>query len=127
MLKKKKKLMNACVIAGGVLCSLALMSHAYADNCDNFDRNKSWSSNMEKLNAAYEKEDWNSALRYSRELEQICDQSPILNYTIAHIHKNLGDNEKYLFYLRKIIYNEGNSNLERTILYEIGILSRPYA
>ena len=114
-----KKPMKACMFAGGVLCSLVLMSHAYADNCDNFDRNKSWSSNMEKLNAAYEKEDWNSALRYSRELEQICDQSPILNYTIAHIHKNLGDNEKYLFYLQKSTQNTEKYSIDKNLLDRI--------
>ena len=114
-----KLFMNACMCAGCALGSLGLMSHAYADNCDNFDRNKAWMSNMEKLNDVCEKEDWHAALRYSRDLEQICDQSPILNYTIAQIHKKLGDNEKYLFYLQKSTQNTEKYSIDKNLLDKI--------
>ena len=114
-----KWFLSACMCAGCALGSLGLMSHAYADNCDNFDRNKAWMSNMEKLNDACEKEDWHAALRYSRDLEQICDQSPILNYTIAQIHKKLGDNEKYLFYLQKSTQNTEKYSIDKNLLDKI--------
>ena len=107
-----------CMCIGG-LCSLALLTPAFADPCDNLERNKVWSATFDKLNEAYEKEDYDAALQYSRELENICEQSPILNYTIAYIHKNLGDDEKYLFYLQKSTQNTERFAVDKNLMDKI--------
>ncbi len=107
-----------CMCIGG-LCSLALLTPAFADPCDNLERNKVWSATFDKLNEAYEKEDYYAALQYSRELENICEQSPILNYTIAYIHKNLGDDEKYLFYLQKSTQNTERFAVDKNLMDKI--------
>ncbi|MBQ8036261.1 MAG: hypothetical protein IJ268_04650 [Proteobacteria bacterium] len=104
--------------AGG-MCGLLWMTPAYADSCDGINVNKDWMAGFEKLNAAYSKEDWNAALKQSRELENICDQSPVLNYTIAQIHKKKGDAEKYAFYLTKATQNTERFSLDKNLLDRI--------
>ena len=92
--------------AGAVaLSGLFSLSPVYAEDCDDLDNNKTWVANFQALNAAYDNGDYGLALEYSRELEAICEQSPILNYMIAYIYKSKGDDEKYLFYLQKSTQN----------------------
>ncbi|MBO4350108.1 MAG: hypothetical protein J6A01_04060 [Proteobacteria bacterium] len=98
------RLKAACICAGG-LCSLMVLSSAWADNCDKINSNSAWKDGFEQMNAAYKAEDWKAALKHAKELEEICDLSPNLNYTIARIHKNRGDKEKYLYYLQKSTQN----------------------
>ncbi len=109
----------AYTCAGGGLCSLALISSAFADSCDNLENNKTWNATFEKLNEAYTNKDYTAALQYSRELEKICELSPILNYTIAYIHKGLGDKEKYLFYLQKSTQNTERFSVDKNALDQI--------
>lgn len=103
---------------GGV-CSLMWVSLALADNCDSINTNSEWKAQFDQLNEAYAKEDWGAALKHSRGLEEICDQSPVLNYTIAQIHKNRGDQEKYLFYLTKATQNTERFSLDKNALDKI--------
>ena len=109
----------AYIFAGGGLCSLALISSAFADSCDKLENNKTWNATFEKLNEAYVNKDYATALQYSRELESICELSPILNYTIAYIHKGLGDKEKYLFYLQKSTQNTERFSVDKNTLDQI--------
>ena len=98
-------LITAALGITGMLCSLALASSAFAQNCDDLDSNEAWRAGFTKMNAAYKAKDWDGALKHAKALEGICDLSPILNYTIARLHKNKGDKEKYLFYLQKSTQN----------------------
>ncbi len=83
-------------IWGGMWSSLA-----FADNCEKLDKNKTWVAEFAQLKEDYQNENWGSALNHAQKLEKICEKSPILNYTIAHIYQGQGDEEKYLFYLQK--------------------------
>lgn len=94
-------------------------SPAFADGCDTINSSETWKTTFGKLNEAYAQKDWNAALRQSRELENYCDQSPILNYTIAQIYKNKGDEEKYLFYLTKATQNTERFSLDKDLLDKI--------
>ncbi len=97
--------LKAVSICAGGLCSLMVLSSAWADNCDKINSNPAWKEGFEQMNAAYKAEDWKAALKHAKELEEICDLSPNLNYTMARIHKNRGDKEKYLYYLQKSTQN----------------------
>lgn len=101
------------------MCGLMWTSLAFADNCDKLDSNRKWLSSLESLKEAYSNEDWEMSLTYSKELEDICDKSPMLNYTIAHIHKNMGDQEKYLFYLQKSTQNTDKFVVDKDVLDKI--------
>ena len=68
------------------------------------------------MNAAFKAEDWKGALKQAKELEAICDLSPNLNYTIARIHKNMGNSEKYLFYLQKSTQNTERFAVDKDLL-----------
>lgn len=101
------------------MCGLLWLSPAFADDCDNINTSKAWKAGFDQLNAAYAKEDWSTALKHSRELEKICDQSPVLNYTIAQLHRKSGDNEKYVFYLTKATQNTERFALHKDMLDRI--------
>ena len=92
------------------------MADAFADSCDNLDANKAWTSGFAKLNEAYKAEEWDAALKYGKELEGICELSPSLNYVIARIYKNIGDQEKYLFYLQKSTQNTERFAVDKDLL-----------
>ncbi len=98
------------------ISSLLWVPTAFANSCDNLNTNATWKSTFEKLNENYKNGDWDTALDYSKMLESICDESPILNYTIAHIHKNRGDKEKYLFYLQKSTQNTERFSVDKDTL-----------
>lgn len=100
-----------------VACALTCGIHlAYADGCDTLDQNPEWNDKFQQLNLAFKSENWTQALKISRELEDICEFSPILNYTIARIHKNKNDNEKYLFYLQKATQNTERFAVDKNLL-----------
>ena len=101
--------------SGGGLTLIALHS-AFADGCDNLDSNASWNNNFAQLNDAFKQQNWDKAIAISRDLEAICDQSPRLNYVVAHIYQKKGDNEKYLFYLTKSTMNTERFGVDRDML-----------
>ena len=105
-------------VAWGASC-LMWLTPAFADNCDNLDANNDWVSHFMQLNDAYKKEDWNSALEHGKALEQICDQSPKLNFTLAHIYKNKGDSNNHLFYLQKSTKNTERFAVDKDLLDRI--------
>ena len=114
-----RRILISTYMCATILLGFTWVSAAYADNCDTLDKNKAWNTTFEQLNEAYEREDYDKALQYSRELEDICDKSPILNYTIAYVQKKLGNDEKYLFYLTKATQNTERFSVDKDILDQI--------
>ena len=104
-----------CLVAGCMGC-LMNQATAYAKGCDNLGQNKTWQKKFDLLNQAYEAKDYDIALQYAKELEIICEQSPILNYTIAYIYKSQNDTEKYLFHLQKATQNTDKFLVEKDLL-----------
>ena len=111
-----KWLKRSILVCGGGVCSLVWLSTAYADKCDKINSDPTWKAGFDQRNAAYKAEDWKAALKHSKELEEICDLSPNLNYTIARIHKNMGDKEKYLYYLQKSTQNTERFAVDKDLL-----------
>ena len=92
------------------------LSTAFADTCNSLDQNPAWTEGFQELSKQFKSEDFKSALKSASKLEAICDQSPILNYTIARIHKNLNDDEKYLYYLQKATQNTEKFGVDKNTL-----------
>lgn len=99
----------ACTLAGAA-------KPAHADGCENLDQNPEWQNGFDQLILEFQSENWKEAIRISRQLEGICEFSPALNYTIARIHKNRNDNEKYLFYLQKATQNTERFAVDKNLL-----------
>ncbi|MBQ9394847.1 MAG: hypothetical protein IJU23_04950 [Proteobacteria bacterium] len=106
---------SVCICAA-VLCGVIWSSTAFADDCDTIHENPDWKSNFDALKSAYEAEDYKTALRHAKQLENICDLSPGLNYYIANIHKQKGDKEKYLYYLTKATQNTEHIAVDKNFL-----------
>ena len=103
------------IIIGGGLTLISLHS-AFADECDKLNSNTAWNDNFQQLNDAFKQQNWDKAIAISRDLEAICDQSPKLNYVVAHIYQKKGDNEKYLYYLTKSTQNTERFGVDRDML-----------
>lgn len=118
MITMPKWLKTTFFSTGWMVC-FAFMSPAYADNCTALNQNPDWNIEFALLNDAYKQEDWKNALEHAKILEQICDESPVLNYTIARIHHNMGNNEKYLYYLQKSTLNTEKFVVDKDLLDRI--------
>ena len=97
-------------------CSCLSLSNARAEGCDDLNHNSEWQEGVAKLNAAYKAQNWDGALKESRLLQEICEQSPALNYSIAHIYKSKNDKEKYLLYLQKATEQTEQFSVDRNLL-----------
>ena len=102
------------MLAAGFVC--VSINNAWADGCDNLDDNPEWTKGFGMLNAAYEAKAWDTAIEVAKPMQEICEQSPILNFTIAHVYKNKNDNEKYLFYLQKATEQTERFVVDRNLL-----------
>ena len=111
-----KRLLTLCLHVFVCGVSLVCVSPAFADNCERLDKNKTWVAEFDLLKADFQNEAWESALRHAEKLEKICEKSPILNYSIAHIYQGLGDEEKYLFYLQKSTQNTEQFSVKKDML-----------
>lgn len=112
--KKRRLTICLCVLwfAGGCVW----LSPAFADNCEKLDKNKTWVAEFDLLKEEFQNQNWESALDHAQKLETICEKSPLLNYTIAHIYKGRGDEEKYLFYLQKSTQNTEQFAVKKDML-----------
>ena len=76
-------------------------SLAFADNCDDLDGNVRWGQLFQVLSTQIETKDNDNALETAEKLNEICSESPILNYAIGRVYRNKGDNAKELYYLQR--------------------------
>ncbi len=109
------QVISLCLMIGCIYCLLH-QTTAYARGCDNLGQNKTWQKKFDLLNQAYENKDFDTALQHAKDLEKICELSPILNYTIAYIYKSQDDDERYLFYLQKATQNTDKFLVEKELL-----------
>ncbi len=82
---------------GGALCGGA----AYADGCDSLDSNARWVQLFQELSTQISNNENDAAFDTAEKLTAICSESPILNYAIARIYRNLENNSKELYYLQR--------------------------
>ena len=99
-----------------LLGSMAAPMEACASPCDNLDNNPAWTSGMTKMNNAYIAGDWNEALKIGKELQNICNDSPFLNYTLANIYKNQNNKERHLFFLERATEQTRNFVVDNDML-----------
>ncbi len=93
------KTLASIAFAAGTLAS----ANAMAD-CSEFG-NEQWSSLYLNLVDSYDKGDLDGSLEIAKQLTAICDQSPIVNYTMSEIFRKKGmEKESYFFVKRASEY-----------------------
>ena len=93
-----------------------LTGTAYAENCNNLDRNTNFQKQYEKLVAAVQASDYPTALTYGNTLLEICSKAPKLNYIVAKIYQQMGDQPRALFYFQTATRNTKDFEVESDIL-----------
>lgn len=100
-----RKSIGAFGVCGFALCGALFGSGAAAadepagtaveipieDTCYSLDRNEDWFRLFAEFSKAFSAKDYDKALSYTRELEQICSRSPVLNYSIANTYLQKGN------------------------------------
>ena len=85
-----------------VLLALCVVApEARADGCDNLDSNVRWVQLFQELSTQISNNENDAAFDTAEKLTAICSESPILNYAIARIYRNLQNDSKELYYLQR--------------------------
>lgn len=104
-------------IFGILLVALGMLwgSNAYAD-CKNLDTNPQWRQLFEEFNGQIKAGNDADALKTTQKLQDICSESPILNYAISRVYRNMGDHGSELKYLIRATDNAAKFNVnEETV------------
>lgn len=80
-------------------------SQVVSDNCYTLNDNEDWKRLFSLFSDAYQKKEYQQALSYMRDLQNICDRSPVLNFSIATTYREMGDNQEALKYYHKATGN----------------------
>ena len=81
-------------------------SQVMSDMCYSLDDNAEWKDLFAKFSDAYQKKHYDQALSYTRDLQHICDRSPILNYSIGTTFREMGNMQEALHYYRRATGNK---------------------
>ena len=82
-----------------IFSTLLLPCTAFADDCEQLDKNKDWKTGISQIQNMFESGDYDSVLQKGEELSYICPRSPFLNYYIGAAYKEKGDLENAAVYL----------------------------
>lgn len=82
------------------LFALTVASFAYA-NCDEDMGSKDWNDLSAKMAKAYDKGEYDEALNYGKRLTLICNRSPVVNFTMSEIYRNLENEQESYNYAKR--------------------------
>ena len=89
---------------------------AFAQNCKNLDRNPLWTQLFQEYSDQYKSEDYHNALKTTDKLQEICKDSPILNYAISRTYRQLGDHVNEVKYIQRATDNAVQFNVKEETL-----------
>ena len=108
------KLKSATWIAFALAACLSVNAQAQEDDsspipeksnlpagCMDLDNNPTWNEVFNELTANYKAKDYQAALRNAQTLNTICELSPVLNFSIGRIYREMGDDTKGLYYMQR--------------------------
>lgn len=69
--------------------------------CMDLDNDPKWNEVFAELTANYKAKDYQAALQNAQVLNSICELSPVLNFSIGRIYREMGDDTKGLYYMQR--------------------------
>lgn len=84
-----------------LFCFMCVPLCAFADNCKNLEKDKFWAEGFKKVNDLITDKKWDEALDEAHKLYAYCNRSPMINFYLGHIYKELGNEKNVANYLRK--------------------------
>ena len=87
------------------------------DACYSLAQNETWSTLFSEFADAFSRQDYPTALEKTASLREICERSPILNFSIAQTYYQMGDKETAL----KYIHEATNYTREFSVTDEIAV------
>ena len=73
------------------------------DGCYNIDTPE-WTDGFNQLSANYKAKNYEEALKEANKLNAICERSPILNFAIGRIYREMGNDDKGLYYMQRATF-----------------------
>lgn len=89
------------------------------DRCLSLDTNPQWETLFTEFSENYAKDDYQNALKITRQLEEICNRSPILNLSIANTYRKLANIPKAFQYANAAAKNTNDFNVSPEIEIKI--------
>ena len=86
------------------------------DGCTTLETNPMWLSKFDEFTKTFKKEDYQKALDITKELQEICAASPLLNYSIGMTYRSMGDNTNSLKYLKTATRNTEQFKVDQNIV-----------
>lgn len=86
------------------------------DGCTTLETNPMWLSQFDEFTKTFKKEDYQKALDITKELQKICADSPLLNYSIGMTYRSMGDNTNSLKYLKTATRNTEQFKVDQNIV-----------
>ncbi|MBO4351294.1 MAG: hypothetical protein J6A01_10160 [Proteobacteria bacterium] len=100
----------------GMLLVLLGASNAYAQNCNNLDQNAVWKQLFQEYADHYQSGEYAKALKTTDKLQEICKDSPVLNYAISRTYRQLDDHINEVKYIQRATDNAAKFNVNEETL-----------
>ncbi|MBQ9243050.1 MAG: hypothetical protein IJ165_07460 [Proteobacteria bacterium] len=114
---------------GSIFLALTVSSNAWADDaapeaetpehvndCTTLDTNTTWRAKFAEFTETFKAQDYDKALKITEELQAICADSPVLNYSIGMTYRSMGDNKSALKYLKKATQNTDTFRVDNDLM-----------
>lgn len=101
VMSSEERMRRGIFVVLALFCFMWVPLCAFADNCKNLEKDKFWAEGFKKVNDLITDKKWDEALDEAHKLYAYCDRSPMINFYLGHIYKELGNEKNVLNYLRK--------------------------
>lgn len=114
---------------GSIFLALTVSSNAWADDaapeaetpehvndCTTLDTNTTWRAKFAEFTETFKAQDYDKALKITEELQAICADSPVLNYSIGMTYRSMGDNKTALKHLKKATQNTDTFRVDNDLM-----------
>lgn len=125
MMKRIFLISSICLILGGLSAEVwADEPQENAENnapnapndCTTLETNTAWHDKFAEFTKTYTAKDYQKALDITKELQAICADSPILNYSIGMTYRSLGDHDNALKYLNTATLNTETFKVDHDLI-----------
>lgn len=89
------------------------------DPCQTLNENATWNTEIVLLTENVKRKDFDAALLNAEKLNEICDRSPIVNYSLGRIYQEKGDEAKAIEYLKRATQNTQEFNIPDSNLQQM--------
>ena len=89
----------------GTALTILCANSAFAQNCEDLEHNPLWIQLFQEYTEHYKNGEYQKALKTTDKLQEICKDSPVLNFAISKTYRQLGDHVNEVKYIQRATDN----------------------